>query len=63
VLDDKIRLKQKIKTGKSLALLEQKEVSKEFSNQNLEQGRKNLEKKIVYSSLMKYCEKLPKKKQ
>ena len=27
---------------------------------NLEQGRKNLEKKIMYSSLKKYCDKLPK---
>jgi len=29
-------------------------------NKNLEQGTKNLEKKIMYSSLMKSCEKLPK---
>jgi len=60
VLDDQIRLKQKIKIGKSLALLEQKVVSKRSSNKNLKQGRKNLEKKIMYSSLMKSCEKLSK---
>jgi len=60
VLNDQIRLKQKIKTEKSLALLEQKVVSKEYSNKNVEQRRKNLEKKIMYSSLKKSCEKLPK---
>ena len=60
MLNDQIRLKQKIKTEKSLALLEQKVVSKEYSNKNVEQRRKNLEKKIMYSSLKKSCEKLPK---
>jgi len=60
VLDGQIRLKHKIKTEKSLALLEQKVVSKESSNKNLEQGRKNLEKKNKYSSLNKSCVKLPK---
>jgi len=63
VLDDQIRLKQKVKTEKSLAFLEQKVVCKESSNKNLEQGRKNLEKKILYSSLKKYCEKLSKTKE
>ena len=33
---------------------------KEVNNKNLEQGRKNLEKKIMYFSLKKSCEKLPK---
>jgi len=47
VLNDQIRFKQKIKVEKSLALLEQKVVPKEFSNKNIEQGRKNLEKKIM----------------
>jgi len=60
VLDGQKRLKHKIKTEKSLALLEQKVVSKESSNKKFEQGRKNLEKKIMYSSLKKSCEKLPK---
>ena len=59
-LDGKKRLKHKIKTKKSLALLEQKVVSKESSNKNLEQGRKNLEKKILSSSLKKSCKKLSK---
>ena len=44
VLDGKKRLKHKIKTKKSLPLLEQKVVSKESSNKNLEQGRKKLRK-------------------
>ena len=35
MLDVQIRLKHKIKTEKSLALLEQKVVSKESSNKNL----------------------------
>ena len=56
VLDGQIRLKHQIKIEKSLALLEQKVVSKEFSNKNLEQGRKNLEKINMYSSLKKSCE-------
>jgi len=60
VLDDQIRLKQKVKTEKSLVLLEQKVVSKESSNKILEQERKNIVKKIMYSSLMKSCEKLTK---
>jgi len=35
---------------------------KKTNNKNLEQERKNLEKKIMYSSLKKSCEKLPKTK-
>jgi len=35
-------------------------VSKESSNKNLEQRRKNLEKKIMYSCIMKSCENFPK---
>ena len=60
VLDDQIRLKQKIKTEKLLTFLEQKVVSKESSNKNMGKGRKNLEKKIMYSSLKKSCHKFPK---
>jgi len=33
---------------------------KEVNNKNFEQGRKNLKKKIMHSSLKKSCEKFPK---
>jgi len=35
-------------------------ILKEVTNKSLEQGRKNLEKKIMYSSLRKSCKKMPK---
>jgi len=37
-----------------------RKILKEVNNKNLKQGWKNLEKKIMYSSLKKSCEKLPK---
>ena len=37
-----------------------RKIPKEDNNKNLEQGRKHLEKKIMYSSLKKSCEKLSK---
>ena len=59
MLDDQIRLKKKINIEKSLALLEQKMRSKKSSNKNLEKkGRKSMEKKIMYFSLIKSYDKL-----
>jgi len=37
-----------------------RKIPKEVNNKNLEQKRKHLEKKILYFSLKKSCEKLPK---
>jgi len=37
-----------------------RKILKEVAKKNLEQGRKNLDKKNMYSSLKKSCKKLPK---
>jgi len=60
VLDDQIRLKERIKIEKSLSLLEQNVRSKESSTILEKKERKNLENKIIYSSLSKSCDELPK---
>jgi len=63
MLDDQIILKQNIKKNeKSLALIEQKVVSKESSNKKYGKMEEKLRNKIMYSSLMKSCDKLPKTK-